>query len=438
MNTRQRLLLVGAGNMGRGYVLAARDMGIPVTLVESAARVAEYRDLVSEVVETTGPAEQHWIQSAVMAAGRCRPTAVLAFAEPHVLGAAWVQHALGLPGPSLVAATASRDKALQRVLLDRTSVPQPEFVIASDFATAQEFAAGRYPVVVKALRSTGSNGVTLVYDEAGLQACVGNEHLLVESFVDGPEYSVEALVRDGHVLFRNYTRKITSGPPEFVEVGHILPVTFEQPQVVDAMVAELVTGLGIMTGLVHAEFRVHDGRPYVMETAVRTPGDHIMELLSLAYGEDMFAQVIRVLTGREPKLPGTADGLAGIRYLQPGPGAVVRVDGIEQAAALPGVVRVQTASYQVGQVVRPLRSSRDRGGYAVLRAKDEAELTGRMRLFLDTVTVVTSGPGPTGPVTSPGPGSLSPHNPAVTSEISEMAVHRRRSMSGKPSRRGTD
>jgi biotin carboxylase len=390
VNISERLLLVGAGVMGRGYVLAARDMGIPVTLVESAARVEEYRGLVTEIMTTTGSTDHHWIQAAVTAAESCRPTAALAFAEPHVLGAAWVQQAFGLPGPSLAAASASRDKALQRVLLDRTKVPQPEFAIVSDFSAAREFATGRYPVVVKALRSTGSHGVALVHDEAELRASVGHEQILVESFVDGPEYSVEALVRDGHVLFRNYTKKITSGLPEFVEVGHILPVTFARPRVVDTMVADLVAGLGIVTSLVHAEFRIHDGRPYVMETAVRTPGDHIMELLYLSYGEDMFAQVIRLLTRQEQRLPTNADGLAAIRYLEPEPGTVVRIDGAEEAVHLPGVVRVQLASYQPGQVVRPLRSSRDRSGYAVIQAKDEPELAERMSLFLNTVKVVTS------------------------------------------------
>ena len=52
-------------------------------------------------------------QRAAAAAMACTQSGVLAFSEPHVLGAALVQDEYGLPGPSLRAAVTSRNKALQ-------------------------------------------------------------------------------------------------------------------------------------------------------------------------------------------------------------------------------------------------------------------------------------------------------------------------------------
>jgi biotin carboxylase len=381
------LLLVGAGLMGRGYVMAARELGLAVTLVESSARVGDYRDVVEDVALTHGSSDQHWVQAALRAVESRSPSAAVAFAEPHVLGAAWVQDRLGLPGPSLGAAVASRDKALQRLLLQNTDVPQPEFALADNVAEAAAFASTRYPVVVKALRSAGSMGVTLVEDEAHLRQLTWAERVLVEEYVDGPEYSVEALVGDGQVLFSNCTKKITSGPPEFVELGHILPVAM--PAGMDVALAGIISGLGIVTGIVHAEFRVLDGRPYVIETAVRMPGDHIMELLQLAYGQDMFAQVIRLATGCQPEAAVGDGGVVAIRYLRPEPGTVLRLDGADESARLPGVVRVQFDECQPGMRIPPLRSSLDRTGYAVIRAADERELHDRIGAFLDTARVVT-------------------------------------------------
>lgn len=381
--------------MGRGYVAAARQAGLSVGLVERPARFESYQDEVATLFPCTGLADQHWIAVTISAARRWEPAAVLAFAEPHVLAAAWAQDMLGLPGPSLRAAVTCRDKALQRLFLDGSGVDQPEFAVVRTLAEASAFAEGRLPVVIKALRSSGSVGVTLVSDTRHLARVLAeygsHEPVLVESYVDGPEFSCEALVHDGAVVFRNYTRKLTTGPPDFVEIGHILPAAIprERRDLFDETVTRVVESLGIVSSLVHLEFRVACGRPYVMETAVRTPGDHIMELLSLAYGQDFFGHVIGLYTGQVPSASPCARGVSAIRYLEPHPGSFARVEGLERALEMPGVVRVSIPQYESGAAVRPLRSSRDRGGYVILQAECEEEITHRMELLLNTLQVVT-------------------------------------------------
>jgi len=394
-DSHPRLLLVGAGEMGRGYVAAALLAGLSVGLVERPARFESYRDEVATLFPCAGPADQHWIAATISAARRWQPASVLAFAEPHVLAAAWAQDMLGLPGPSLRAAAICRDKALQRLCLNGSGVDQPEFAVVRNLAEASQFAAGQLPVVIKALRSSGSAGVTLVSDSRDLARVLteygSHEPVLVESYVDGPEFSCEALVHDGAVVFRNYTRKLTAGPPDFVEVGHVLPAAIprEQRDLFDETVSRVVESLGIVSSLVHLEFRFARGRSYIMETAVRTPGDHIMELLSLAYGQDFFDQVIRLYTGQVPGADYRARGVSAIRYLEPRPGSFVRVEGFERALNMPGVVRVSIPQYESGAAIRPLRSSRDRGAYVILQAESEDEITRRMELLLDTLRVVT-------------------------------------------------
>ncbi len=385
-----RLLLVGAGLMGEGYVRAAGELGLRVGLVERPRWFTRYRDRVAELFECAASTDQHWAAATDAAVRAWRPDHVVGFAEPQVLAAAIAQDALGLPGPSLRAAVASRDKGLQRTLAQAHGIPQPEFVLARDVEEAREFADPRYPVVVKTLRSSGSRGVFLVADAAELKdamaRCGRNDPVLVESFVDGPEYSCELLVHRQEILFANYTRKITTGAPEFVELGHVLPVSLgaDQPAV-DRVVADLVAALGVHTSLVHTEFRLSGGLPYVMETAVRTPGDHIMELLSLAYDRDMFAQVINLHRGDVAAVPGEAAGPFAIRYLQPEPGRFLRVDA---PADIPGLVRMELP-YRQDEMITPLTSSGDRGGYAILGGSDEAELVERMADLAASVKVVT-------------------------------------------------
>jgi len=368
----KKLLMVGAGIMGRGYVDAARRMGVGVVLIDLPSRRAGYAPVVEEFHECPDPAEETWIAVALDVAAKVRPTGVLAFSEPQVLAAALAQHALGLPGPSLPAALASRDKALQRTLLRRDGVGQPEFHIVGqlDASPALEWAESRYPVVAKPLRSFGSLGVRLIPDRAALTALLTDrwpdEPVLIETYVDAPEYSWEALVQDGAVRFGSYTRKHTSGPPQFVELGHVVPHAFgaERQELLDAVMRKAVASLGIDSALVHLEFRFDGSRVHVLEAAVRTPGDHLMDLLALAYEHDFFELTVRLALG-EPleKLP-TAVAEAAVGFLTSAPGVLRRVDGLDAARAVPGVVRA-SADLPAGTAVGGLRSSADRVGHVV-------------------------------------------------------------------------
>jgi biotin carboxylase len=337
------VLMVGAGAMGHGYLAAARRLRLRMVLVDHPDRQELYAPLVHGFVPCPDPAEESWVAAALDAATRYRPDAVLAFSEPQVLAAAWVQARLGLPGPSLPAAQASRDKALQRVLLDRDRIGQPEFHIATGPAPAQAWARSRYPVVVKSLRGSGSTGVRLVDSEPELTALLRDrwppDPVLIEEYISAPEYSWEALIQAGMVRFGSYTHKRTSGPPQFVELGHALPSQFttEQRALLDTALAGVVRALGVDSAVVHAEFRFDGTTVAVMETAVRTPGDNLMELLNLAYGHDFFEACLMLALGEPVSVPRDPVRSAAVGFLTAPPGRIEAIDGIDVARGIPGV-----------------------------------------------------------------------------------------------------
>jgi biotin carboxylase len=369
----ETMMLVGAGFMGRGYVAAARDLGVRTVLLDEELWRGDHEKDVHRFLTPEGTAESQWLEAALAAADAHRPSGALPFSEPHVLAAARVQDRWGLPGPSLAAAEASRNKAVQRALFARAGLPQPAFTVANSAESAATWARGRYPVVVKPLRGSGSAGVRRVADEAALLADLARRDLgqevLVESFSDAPEFSWEGLVRDGEVLFGNYTCKTTTGPPEFVELEHRLPwFSGGAGERLDPQMAALVAAAGIRTGLVHLEFRDDAGTALPMEFAVRTPGDHIMELMCLAYRHDFFASAIELALGREVRLPAGAARAAGVVFVSaPRPGRIAAVDAA--AADRPEVVRFGQKRH-AGDEVGGLRSSGDRVGYALLAAED--------------------------------------------------------------------
>ena len=381
-------MLVGAGVMGRGYVDAARALGLRIVLLDEPQYRSTYEDVVDVFATPSGRTEAHWMRGALAVAGQHQPDGVVPFSEQHVLASAWVQDRHGLPGPSLAAADASRNKAIQRMLF--ADLDQPDFEVVASVADAVEWSRLRYPVVVKPLRGMGSAGVRCVADESALLADLAGrdvaEQLLVESYVDAQEYSWEGLVQDGKIVFGNYTHKMTTGAPEFVELAHRLPADVDRARL-DPQLAALVTAAGIGSSLVHLEFRDTGSVVYPMEFAVRTPGDHIMELVCRAHGHDVFASVLELALGRPVTVPGGSPRAAGVVYLPaPGPGRITAIEGADAVSALPSVVRFGQKK-QVGDVVGGLRSSGDRVAHALVVADTLAELDAELHRIPELVEI---------------------------------------------------
>ncbi|WP_406456068.1 ATP-grasp domain-containing protein [Streptomyces sp. NBC_01622] len=384
---QQTVLLIGAGVMAEGYLHAAQQAGLRVGVVETPARYAALTGRFPCVVdfepvpEVIAARDESWLSPAMTLAGRLAPDAVWAFAEAHVMAAAMVQHRLGLPGPGLDAATVSRNKAFQRAEFHRAGLPQPAHRHTPRLSDQREWALARLPVVVKPVSLQGSQGVERIASAQEWDDAVTRRDdegpLLVEEYVAGQEYSVEALVHRGRVLFTNLTRKETTGPPYFVELFHEAGYGADRPllrKAADDLCAGVVTALNFGTGIVHLEFRARaDHDPVIMEVAVRTPGDHILELVARAHDFDVFAACLRLALGQVPDTPTAPVRAAGSLFLSaPEPGRLTALD-LAAWAARPEVVK-HDARLAPGVPVRPARNSGDRLAWAVLTCPTGPEL----------------------------------------------------------------
>jgi biotin carboxylase len=215
--------------------------------------------------------------------------------------------------------------------------------------------------------------------------------LLVEAAVLGPEFSWEGLIAEGEVWFSNVTAKETTGPPHFVEVAHRTAAELEAETAaeVERLAAGVLIALRFRTGLVHLEFRVTASGPTIMEVAVRTPGDHIMDILSLTYGFDWFEMTVRLAMGRAlPAPPNRATAFAASYFPVARPGRVTKVTGLDDVRAHPSVVQAEVKVSE-GDLVVPVQSSKGRVGSAVLAAPTRAELEAGLAFVRETLRVDT-------------------------------------------------
>ncbi|AEV88375.1 biotin carboxylase [Actinoplanes sp. SE50] len=210
---------------------------------------------------------------------------------------------LGLPGAGTTASVICRNKLLQR-----TTVPEfsPEYeAVPADRRATFTVEAGRFPLVVKPAGRYYSSGVRLVTDQAELTAALtalgDDEIALVESRVVGPEFSVEAIVQGGVVLWSGVTGKESNEHETsyFTELAHTSPAVLD-PDDHHALVAantEIIRRVGLRDGITHAEYRLSSAGPVLMEIAARLPGDAITFLWELATGQPTEITIIDLALG---------------------------------------------------------------------------------------------------------------------------------------------
>lgn len=390
------LLMVGVGRMGRPYVAAARRLGVNVRGVEFGARADAAAEVLNDVHRARGGFDEPLVEAALGAAAERAPDAVVAFSEEHVMGAALLQDALGLPGPSLHASVLSRNKSLQRACFAAHGLPQPDFMVTQSLHDAEEWAASRFPVVVKPLSLSGSRGVELVADDVeyrdAAQRRAHESPLIVEAAVHGPEYSWEGLVEEGRIWFGNITAKETTGPPHFVEVAHRPAADLEDgiTEQIHRLAVDVIAAMRFRTGLMHLEFRITEQGLTIMEVAVRTPGGFLLEVLGLCYGIDWFEMTLRLAL----RLPLPAAPTDPVRYAASSLvaarlGRVTAVDGLAEARAHRNVVQAEV-KVAAGDVVASTTSSLDRVGSAIVAANTRAELEDAMAFVRRTLRVRTA------------------------------------------------
>jgi formate-dependent phosphoribosylglycinamide formyltransferase (GAR transformylase) len=281
--------------------------------------------------------------------------------------AAMAAEALGLPGNSPEAASASRDKYEMRRLFARAGVPSPEFKCYSADDDPREIAreisaqAG-YPVVLKPLLLSGSRGVIRADNPDELAAAFERilrilssaggardmHKLLVEGYIPGLEVALEGIMIDGRLkALALFDKPDPLEGPFFEETIYVTPSRL--PDRVQAQIAECAgraaAALGLRVGPVHAELRVNDEGPWMLEIAARSIGGYCSKTLRFDMGLSLEELILRQAAGMEIEDLDRVGGANGVMMIPiPRAGILKGVTGVEAAEAVPGIDEVQITS----------------------------------------------------------------------------------------------
>lgn len=290
---------------------------------------------------------------------------------------------LGLSGISREQAICATNKHLMRKAFEKGNAPSPKSILAQDAEDAWSRLQNEFDTdaILKPSRNSGSRGIAKVsrnmdkgdfiraYDESLSES--RDHSVLIEQFIEGPEFSIEMIVWQGDIHVLTVTDKKTTGAPHFVELGHNQPSCFSATDVETLKVAAVagVKALGVNNCACHAEAKLMNGKAYLMEVGARLGGDFIStELTHLSTGIDMVAAAIDVALGVEPDLSAKEEpkGVC-VRYFCPKPGKLVSISNTE-VLNNPHVYLWEIYPKE-GDVIPAVTSSLCRSGHVIVTEK---------------------------------------------------------------------
>jgi len=323
-------------------------------------------------------------------------TAILAVDDGATELAALACAALGLAHNSPQAAEAARDKLLMRTLMLQGGAPCPIFRPFSLAADPAEVAMQvTYPCVVKPRRLSGSRGVIRANNPEEFVAAFNRlkrlllsegyaeqDSLLVEDFIPGFEVALEGILTRGQLkVLTLFDKPDPLDGPFFEETIYITPSRL--PTDVQEAIARCVTiaaaSLELREGPVHAELRINEQGPWMLEIAGRSIGGLCSTILEFGSGMCLEELILRHAIGEEITSIERENHAAGVMMIPiPSAGILKAVHGIDEARAMPLITGVEITA-KLNHSLVPLPEGASYLGFIFARGDTSAEVEEAIR-----------------------------------------------------------
>ncbi len=400
------IMILGAGIYQVPLIRRARERGLR-TAVASVPGDYPGFSLADRIlsVDTTD-------REGILAAARKEKICAVATTGTDVavpaLGA--VCGALGLPGLGPEAALKAADKILMKEAFRSGGVCTSDFRAVSSveeaLAAAEEIG---YPVMMKIPDKSGSRGITKAETQEALKeawtfARQATEApvLLVEGFVEGTEFGVDALIQHGR--FRGifpHEKQVYRSARTGIPAGHLCPDGFspEVREKIAVQMEKIRAALGLDDCAVNVDaILTPAGEVSIIEAAARCGGTGIPEALGAALETDFYDRILDLALDREiPQMewiPGRAAAslllwsgrsgkLASVEY---------RAEGqTVRNADFRGERTEVSLDVRPGARVTAFANGTHRIGQAVFRGKTREEVRRLMEEFTACCRVETAG-----------------------------------------------
>lgn len=302
--------------------------------------------------------------------------AVIPVDEDTAVVAANIANALGLKHNSIESCEKAKNKYLMRLALKQANVPVPRFRRFTFENDIDEISAEiSYPAVIKPVFLSTSRGVMRIDQPSDLSGALDRlkailklpeiskrggasaRDVLAEEFIPGDEVAVEGLLLDGRLkVLAIFDKPDPLNGPFFEETIYVTPSRFSQPaqDQIGKATAAAARAMGLTHGPVHAELRINDRGPWVIEVAARAIGGLCSRALRFTGGASLEELIIRHAVGEEVDSFHREHRASGVMMIPiPRSGVLREIRGLDQARSTEGVEEVIISAHVTQRIAPP-------------------------------------------------------------------------------------
>jgi biotin carboxylase len=304
------ILCIATYLKGQAFIEECHRLGSRVVLltIEALADAAWPRDAVAEIHTIRRDSTDDQIRRTVAGiARRHRIERLAALDDFDVEMAGMLREFLQVPGFGRTVSARFRDKLTMRTTARRLGLRVPEFTAAFNDDEINGW-ADRVPApwVLKPRSAAASIGVKKIADRDALWSALdgvtraGDDRAqcLLEAFVSGDVFHVDAIVRHGR-LVAAVASKYRTPPMRIAHDGGVFVTRRLPDDSADAKALleanrALLQGFELRNGVSHSEFIGGPDGPVFLETSARVGGAFIVDVIETATGVNLWQEWARV------------------------------------------------------------------------------------------------------------------------------------------------
>ncbi len=223
----------------------------------------------------------------------------------------YTNDALSLNGPSKTAAETVSNKYLMKQALTKSGVTTAAFFcIHNEDELEEAMKQLTFPVILKATDQMGSRGIfkSNTPDEARenfvkSMAATKKEYCLIEKFIEGPLFGVEAMIQNGEIVFMLPNNTEAFEGATNIPIGHSVPFNTldRHGDTIKKEVTSAIKAVGLDNCPVNCDCILNGDDVYIVELTGRSGATGLSEMVSQKYGIDYYEIIARIAMGEDVK-----------------------------------------------------------------------------------------------------------------------------------------
>jgi carbamoylphosphate synthase large subunit len=321
--------------------------------------------------------------------------------EAHIMAAAHVREAAGIPGTSVRTAYLCRDKPAMKEVLRKAGIPCAQSTRASESQAARDFASQvGFPLIIKPPAGAGAAGTWKVRDARELEqvlvesGVVDGQEVAIEEFIEGHEGYLDTLTINGEVthefITHYYPNVLTAMRERWISPQMVTTNRIEAPgyHEVRQMARDVIRILEIGTSATHMEWFAGPKGLRFSEIGCRPPGVGQWDVYNTANDFDLYLEWASALAHGRPHSAPSRRFAAGMIALRPScDGRITGYSGIEDIQRHYGDCIVASHLPPPGSATQPVEGGYMANAWMRVRHPDYDALRKIMSTIGETVKV---------------------------------------------------